>query len=162
MSLPFLVNARAVTIPAAAECHFYEDTRREPCIERAVRLTGHDQNKPIIDSREERQTELLSQINTYAQYTSPGKLLARRRYLHEGLSPESQKECQALLRCFTSRLPLSRTEAKHFGMTSHRLNLNTRPFKYGPWQTLAFRSVNFPIIHVNVNPSLKVVFRASD
>lgn len=154
LQIPFAIGGKLAQTTLAEECVFGETIREQPVTPCAIRVTGHGLSKPVIKPVEERQQELLSQINKYGQYSSCSNILQRR---YKNISPKGLTECQDVLRWFTSRLPLSRAEATFFGIeNSISMQLNIRIWDYGPWQTLARRATNWPVIGAKVSGHLLI------
>ncbi|KAH8088382.1 hypothetical protein HD553DRAFT_174939 [Filobasidium floriforme] len=130
------------TIRKSEACHF-DLAIREQAQTRVLRLIGHGQEKPAIESEAIRTQALLNDYNKFSQRQlySRGELSPS---YYKNLKPTNRSQWEEVLTWFASRLPLSRTEAAIFGITGTDLPLKTRIWKYGPWQTFCLRSVNFP------------------
>jgi hypothetical protein len=140
-TFPFQRRHRG-TIRKSEACHF-DLAIREQAQTRVLRLIGHGQEKPAIESEAIRTQALLNDYNKFSQRQlySRGELSPS---YYKNLKPTNRSQWEEVLTWFASRLPLSRTEAAIFGITGTDLPLKTRIWKYGPWQTFCLRSVNFP------------------
>jgi hypothetical protein len=139
-------------IPTSEACYFGEVTSVQQTSVKVLRVNGHNMSKPIVKPETERLSDLLNQYNRICQYTRYKKQLSKQRhYRYKNASAEELQECREVLQWYTSRLPLSRTEAVHFGIKTTDLPLHARIWDYGPWHILAVRSTNWPIIPASVS-----------
>jgi hypothetical protein len=139
-------------ISCTEACYFGEITSTQGSPTKVLRVLGHGMSKPVIKPEPERVIDLLNQYNRICQYSQYKKQLAKQRYYrYKTASTEEIQECREILHWSIARLPLSRTEAVHFGIKTDSLPFHARIWDYGPWQTLARRDTNWPIITASVS-----------